>query len=61
MGKRWRDIVMQAFGGGVERVRGPFVMDAEWERCEELRPDRLGPSEDTLRDEDEWRPRTTLG
>lgn len=39
---------------------------AEFERCEELRPDRLGPDEETLmregwKERDPWRPRNTLG
>jgi hypothetical protein len=34
------------------RPSGTFVMDAEWERAEELRPDRLGPGEDDLDDEE---------
>lgn len=46
---------------------GSFVVDAEFERSEELRPDRLGLTGDMMVDEgwkpphDEWRPSTTLG
>ena len=41
---------------------GSFVVVAQWERSEELRPDRLGPSEEDLDHipEDQWRPKTTL-
>ena len=41
-----------------------YVMQAEWRRTEELRPDRLGPGENDLTDEvrvDPWRPQRTLG
>lgn len=50
-----------------------FVADVEWHRSEELRPDRLGPSEDDLAESDSawrppkdaardpWRPKNTLG
>lgn len=37
--------------------RGTVVVDAEWVRSEELRPDRLGPDEDDIIDSDPmWRP-----
>lgn len=39
-----------------------FIAEVEWHRSEELRPDRLGPSEDDLViPVDPWRPRKTLG
>jgi len=43
-----------------------FVMEAEWLRSEELRPDRLGPSQDDVEDPERvrierWRPSRTLG
>lgn len=46
--------------------RGTFVMDAQWSRTEELRPDRLGPSHDDVQGSekvraDPWRPARTLG
>lgn len=44
---------------------GSFVAEVQWERCEELRPDRLGPSQDDVTDpepvRDPWRPSRTLG
>jgi hypothetical protein len=48
---------------GVENPRQSFVSDVEWERAEELRPDRLGPSEDDLQREEEKaeRPGRSLG
>lgn len=37
--------------------RGSFVADVQWERNEELRPERLGPSdEDIRRDDPFWKP-----
>jgi hypothetical protein len=50
---------------GVVQPQGTFVMDIEWERSEELRPDRLGPSQDDVEDPEKvrverWRPRRTL-
>jgi hypothetical protein len=46
-------------------VGGTFVMEAEWERSEELRTDRLGPSQDDVENPERvrverWRPRRTL-
>lgn len=51
---------------GVVPTPGTYVMDIEWERSEELRPDRLGPSEDDVEDPErvrieKWRPNRTLG
>lgn len=45
---------------------GTFVMEAEWLRSEELRPDRLGPSQDDVVNPERvklerWRPSRTLG
>jgi hypothetical protein len=45
---------------------GSFVMDAQWERSEELRTDRLGPSVDDIEDPERvrverWRPQRGLG
>jgi hypothetical protein len=44
---------------------GSFVAEVEWQRNEELRPDRLGPSQDDVPDpepvRDPWRPSRTLG
>lgn len=43
---------------------GSFVMEAEWHRAEELRPDRLGPGQDDVPNPepvDKWRPVRTLG
>lgn len=44
----------------------PVIMDVEWERSEELRPDRLGPDDRDIVDPERvsterWRPRRTLG
>lgn len=36
-----------------------YVMDIEWERSEELRPDRLGPTQQDVQDPE--RPTKTLG
>lgn len=50
--------------GQYHRESQTFVMDAQWSRTEELRPDRLGPGEDDLTDVvrvDPWRPKRTLG
>jgi hypothetical protein len=66
---RWRDILIHALGGVDHTPRGSFVVGAEFERAEEMRPDRLGPTEDLIRDEDptwqpppdQGRPSTTLG
>lgn len=47
-----------------ERPRS-FVSEVEWHRNEELRPDRLGPSQDDVKDaepvRDPWRPVRSLG
>lgn len=45
--------------GGV--VKGSYVTDIEWHRVEELRPERLGPSEDDVQSEGIERPSKTLG
>lgn len=42
-----------------------FMMDAEWVRSEELRPDRLGPGPDDVVNPERvkverWRPKRTL-
>lgn len=43
-------------------VQGTYVMEAQWERSEELRPERLGPSQDDIDlVQDPWRPRRSLG
>jgi hypothetical protein len=47
-----------------DQPRRTEVVEAEWHRSEELRPDRLGPSTDEVQAwirEDPWRPRNTLG
>jgi hypothetical protein len=51
---------------GVDRTPGTYVMEAAWERSEELRPDRLGPSQDDVEDPERvqverWRPSRSLG
>jgi len=50
---------------GVVQPRGTFVMDIDWVRSEELRTDRLGPSQDDVENPERvqterWRPRRTL-
>jgi hypothetical protein len=44
---------------------GSFVVDAEFHRTEELRPEMLGPTQEDVphpeRVEDPWRPARTLG
>ena len=41
---------------------GTFVIPANWDRTEELRPDRLGPTEDDVQPlHDPERPVRTLG
>lgn len=41
---------------------GSHTAPVVWNRTEELRPDRLGPSEDDIpADRDPWRPARTLG
>lgn len=62
-----RDILMRWLGK--TDPPGTFVAESEWSRCEELRPDRLGLTEDVIIEEDPeweppadaWRPRNTLG
>lgn len=49
-----------------ETTVGSYVMDISWVRSEELRPERLGPSQDDIDDPERvrverWRPRRTLG
>ena len=50
---------------GDDHTPGSYVMEAEWERSEELRPDRLGPSEFDVVDPEMYqvpdRPVRTLG
>jgi hypothetical protein len=53
---------------GLERKHKPgtFVMDIDWERSEELRVERLGPSPEDVPDPERiqverWRPSRTLG
>lgn len=58
--KRW------TFRRKEDQPRGTFVMDTEWMRSEELRPDRLGPAQDDVQDPirvraERWRPSRTLG
>jgi len=43
---------------GVVPPRGSFVLEANWDRAEELRVDRLGPEEKDI--EDPERPSTSL-
>jgi hypothetical protein len=46
---------------GVVQSRGSFVIEANWERAEELRLERLGPSEkDVTLPDDSERPAATL-
>lgn len=69
--RRWRvHEVRQAIRNGTlsefHRERhGTFVVDADLNRSEELRVDRLGPGEEDLEDPlpvgDPWRPSRTLG
>jgi hypothetical protein len=41
---------------------GTFVLDATWDRTEELRPDRLGPTQEDVQPlQDLERPSRTLG
>lgn len=49
-----------------EQLRGSFTMETEWFRSEELRPDRLGPTQDDVENPERvrverWRPSRTLG
>lgn len=54
------DIVRLVNGDGVE-PRKTFVVDAAWQRAEELREERLGPGEDDVpKPDDEDRPSRTL-
>lgn len=67
----WREMLIRRLGGVVPE-RQSFVVDADIERSEELRVDRLGPTEDDLIQEDPtwtpppdaqadpWRPESTL-
>lgn len=69
----WRYLALRRRGVKAERAAqvlepkpGTFVMDAEWERSEELRVDRLGPTQDDVEDPERvrverWRPSRTLG
>lgn len=71
---RWKARLIRRLGGVVpDKPRRTTVQDISWERAEELRVDRLGPSEDDIRNEDPewvppeglqrdpWAPRRTLG
>jgi hypothetical protein len=66
--RSWREIVVSLLGGELKRSRS-FTTEATIERSEELRPNRLGPTEDMLIQDDPeftpppdlWRPKTTLG
>lgn len=46
-------------------TKATFVADIEWQRTEELRPERMGPSADDVENlipyVDPWRPSRTLG
>jgi ribosome biogenesis protein Tsr3 len=42
------------------RRGGSFVVEAQWERAEELRVDRLGPTDDEVKNSDPERPGTSL-
>lgn len=53
----WARLVAQLRRKPIERKT--YVMDVEWKRSEELRPDRLGPSQDDIQDPE--RPTKTLG
>lgn len=54
--RSWREIVVSMLGGELKRRRS-FVVDAEIERGEERREDRLGPTEDDLwKSDPEWKP-----
>lgn len=52
-------IVNGAPVGVVRDLQRSFVVEATWERAEELRVDRLGPSEQDVQNDDE-RPESTL-
>jgi hypothetical protein len=52
--------LVNAQPGGVVRTQS-FVTDADWQRAEELRTERLGPGEDDIPQvKDPERPSTTL-
>jgi len=70
----WKKRIIRALGGVVrDKPKRTYVEEPSWERVEELRVDRLGPSEDDLRADDPtwtppeglqrdpWAPRRTLG
>jgi hypothetical protein len=68
--REWRRQVNEAIKNGKlpqfhRERRGTFVSDAEFHRTEELRVDRLGPSEEDVPDhappDDPWRPQRSLG
>lgn len=54
----WRARLIRALGGVVpDNPKKTYVEEPGWERAEELRVDRLGPTEDDLRQDDpEWTP-----
>lgn len=47
-------------GGVVPKRTESTVVEASWERAEELRPDRLGPEEKDVQNTDPERPGTAL-
>lgn len=64
----WKARLIRYLGGVVPEPRGTFVSQAEIERSEELRVDRLGPSAEDLDDytaptlpHDSERPESSLG
>jgi hypothetical protein len=59
----WKRRIIERLGGVVPENLGSFTMDAVISRTEELRPDRLGPSEDDVQimPRDLGRPSRTLG
>lgn len=66
--EEWKRRIITALGGVVPDEKQSFVMDADMERAEELRVDRLGIDENDLMGDrepfipdDPWRPATTLG
>lgn len=66
--EEWKRRIITRLGGVVPEEKKTFVMDAQMERAEELRVERLGLSEEDLVGErepfvpaDPWRPATTLG
>jgi hypothetical protein len=65
MKSRWRGLWRNRKQREPERP-ATFVMDVEWKRSEELRPDRLGPTQEDVEnpervDAERWRPRRSLG